>query len=64
MDNVCEDYKAKLSAAREELKHAGPIHRRDLLKHIRRMEKKIRYNSKTYKERKIRGDINATGSPP
>lgn len=46
MGDICAEYRAKLYAAREELKHAGPIHRRDLLKHIHRMEKKIRYCNK------------------
>lgn len=27
----------KLNAAREEMRHAGPVHRRDLQKHIRRL---------------------------
>ena len=29
----------KIDAAKREMEHAGPIHRRDLAKHIRRMEK-------------------------
>lgn len=32
----------KLTAAKQELKSAGPIHRRDLRKHIRRLEKELR----------------------
>ena len=32
----------KIDAARREMVHAGPIHRRDLAKHIRRMEKELR----------------------
>ena len=32
----------KIIAAKAELKKAGPIHRRDLTKHIRRMERELR----------------------
>lgn len=32
----------KIRAAKEELKTAGVIHRKDLSKHIRRMEKELR----------------------
>ena len=32
----------KIDAAKREMEHAGPIHRRDLAKHIRRMEKQLR----------------------
>ena len=42
VDRIREEYAAKLNAAREELKTAGPIHRRDLIKHIRRMEHELR----------------------
>ena len=41
-DKIREAYAAKLEAARQELKTAGPVHRRDLLKHIRRMERELR----------------------
>jgi hypothetical protein len=37
-----DEYVAKLNAAREELKTAGIFHRRDLAKHIRRMERELR----------------------
>ena len=33
----------KIDAAKREMEHAGPIHRRDLAKHIRRMEKELRF---------------------
>ena len=33
-----EELKQKIAAAKMELKTAGPIHRRDLQKHIHRME--------------------------
>ena len=36
-----EEQKARIRAAKEELKTAGPHHRRDLLKHIHRMEKEL-----------------------
>lgn len=31
----------KLDKARKELAHAGPVHARDLKKHIRRMEREL-----------------------
>ena len=34
----------KIDAAKREMERAGPIHRRDLAKHIRRMEKELRLN--------------------
>ena len=37
-----EEMVRKNAAAREEMQHSGPIHRRDLCKHIRRMEKQLR----------------------
>lgn len=37
-----EELKRKIAAAKEEMQHCGPIHRRDLCKHIRRMEKQLR----------------------
>ena len=33
----------KIDAAKREMERAGPIHRRDLAKHIRRMEKELRF---------------------
>lgn len=36
-----DDFVAKLKAARQELKTAGPIHRKDLTRHIRRMEREL-----------------------
>ena len=39
--NEREEHKAAIRAAKEELKTAGPHHRRDLLKHIHRMEKEL-----------------------
>ena len=41
MDKALEDYRSKLTAACAELKTAGPIHRRDLLRQIRRMKTEI-----------------------
>lgn len=43
-----DEYKSKIKAAKAELKTAGPFHRRDLLKHIHRMEKELKiYDSYT-----------------
>lgn len=36
----------KLEYAKLELKYAGPMHRRDLVKHIRRLEKQLRMLNK------------------
>jgi len=36
-----EEQKARIYAAKEQLKTAGPHHRRDLLKHIHRMQKEL-----------------------
>ena len=33
----------KIDAAKREMERAGPIHRRDLAKHIRRMENELRF---------------------
>lgn len=40
-ETVRDQQKARIYAAKQELKTAGPIHRRDLLKHIHRMEKEL-----------------------
>lgn len=37
-----EAFQMKLQAAKVDLQTAGPIHRRDLIKHIRRMERELR----------------------
>jgi hypothetical protein len=39
--NGREVHKAAIRAAKEQLKTAGPHHRRDLLKHIHRMQKEL-----------------------
>ena len=38
-DAIRAAYVTKLNAARQELKTAGPIHRKDLTRHIKRMER-------------------------
>ena len=48
-DRIREEYVAKLNAARQELITAGPIHRRDLTKHIRRMERELREYDRFHK---------------
>lgn len=40
-DQIRAGYVAKLNAARKELKTAGPIHSKDLTRHIRRMEREL-----------------------
>ena len=53
-DRIREEYVAKLNAARQELETAGIFHRRDLTKHIRRMERELR----DYDRFHIGGDSN------
>lgn len=36
-----EEYRRKINAAKTELQHAGPCHKRDLLKYIHRMEREV-----------------------
>lgn len=40
-ETMRDQHKAAIRAAKEELKTAGPHHRRDLLKHIHRMQKEL-----------------------
>lgn len=49
-DAMREAYVKKLNAARNELKTAGPIHRKDLTRHIRRMERELRDYDRFHKE--------------
>lgn len=42
MADMREEWKAKIRAAKEELKTAGAIHRRDLQRQIHRMQKELR----------------------
>ena len=42
MTNAREQFVQELEAAKNEIKAAGPIHRRDLQKHIRNMERELR----------------------
>lgn len=66
--NEREQHKARIRAAKEELKTAGPHHRRDLLKHIHRMEKELliydRYQQadRVARERAQKGVIHDCGS--
>lgn len=41
MPDPRKEWKEKIKAAKEELKTAGPKHRRDLQKHIHRMQKEL-----------------------
>lgn len=40
-ETMRDQQKSRIYAAKQELKTAGPYHRRDLLKHIHRMEKEL-----------------------
>ena len=57
MPDAREEHKAAIRAAKQELKTAGPYHRRDLMKHIHRMQKDLRiYDFSQQQARKgIRG---------
>lgn len=59
-DRIREEYVAKLNAARQELETAGIFHRRDLIKHIRRMERELRDYDRFYKG----GDSNGKRKKP
>ena len=37
-----EEHIARIKAAKEELKTAGPIHRKDIQRYIRRLEKELK----------------------
>ena len=49
-----EELVAKIAAAKEELEQAGTIHRRDLTKHIRRMERELRDYDRFQSEARMR----------
>ena len=52
------EWKAKIRAAKEELKTAGPYHKRDLKKHIHRMQKELLiYDKYQNQARQARGVI-------
>ena len=40
------DYLAKIQAVKQEIKTAGPIHKRDLIKHLHRLQKKLQTEQK------------------
>jgi len=40
-ETMRDEHKARIRAAKQELKTAGPHHRRDLLKYIHRMQKEL-----------------------
>ena len=59
-DRIREEYVAKLNASRQELETAGIFHRRDLIKHIRRMERELRDYDRFHKG----GDSNGKRKKP
>jgi hypothetical protein len=59
-DRIREEYVAKLNAARQELETAGIFHRRDLIKHVRRMERELR----DYDRFRKGGDSNGKRAEP
>ena len=50
MSDAREQFVQELEAAKAEIKTAGPIHRRDLRKHIRDMEHELRDYDRFQKE--------------
>ena len=59
-DRIREEYVAKLNAARQEVETAGIFNRRDLTKHIRRMERELRDYDRFHKG----GDSNGKRKKP
>lgn len=59
-DSIRTQFLIKLGAARQELKTAGPIHRKDLTRHIRRMERELRDYDRFHKG----GDSNGKREKP
>lgn len=53
MNDAFAEHKAKLKAAKEELRTAGPVHARDLRKHIHRMEKELRTYIRYQKQARV-----------
>ena len=49
-----EELVAKIAAAKEELEQAGSYHRRDLTKHIRRMERELRDYDRFQREAQLK----------
>lgn len=59
MSNAREKFVQELEAAKLEIKTAGPIHRRDLQKHIRDMERELRDYDRFQKDAACKGRISA-----
>lgn len=51
--NPCEDTLARLRRAKEEMQTAGPVHRRDLYRHIRRLERALRAQDRLHPVRTL-----------
>ena len=49
-DPIRAAYAADIACAKEDARKAGPIHKRDLMKHIRRMEKELRDYDRFHRE--------------
>ena len=49
-DPIRAAYVADIACAKEEASKAGCIHKRDLMKHIRRMEKELRHYDRFHRE--------------
>lgn len=62
-DPIRTAYVADIACAKDEARKAGCIHKRDLMKHIRRMEKELRDYDRFHKEAEMRGR-NAQGTAP
>lgn len=62
-DRIRDECVAKLNAARQELETAGIFHRRDLTKHIRRMERELRDYDRFHKGGASRAERAESDSP-
>ena len=54
MPDARQEHIAAIRAAKEELKTAGPHHRRDLQKHIHRMQKELRIYDYYHQQARIK----------
>lgn len=55
VDKTRDRFISKLNVARKQLETAGPIHRKDLLRQIKRMEKELRMYDAFHKAATVRG---------
>lgn len=61
-DRIRDEYVEKINVARQGLETAGIFHRKDLIKHIHRMERELRDYDRFHRE--SGGETNAQRSTP